>query len=220
MAVAIYVHLQPGVPASVLPLGIKPPVIPGFVLLLGLLTAFDVWKQLRAVKDSDIADSIIEIHQPMEQACRTCMSSSPPTHHKQPTASLNQQEHKMPNLFEPVQLGSLVLANRVFMAPAHAQPRRCRWGARRTRGNLLLATRFGWTHRDRGDANLAHGQRLHQYSRDSFPRAGASVEPNRRIRSSEWRPNLSSVVACRPNLSFVLVAEQRATRCSLRNPCQ
>ncbi len=48
MLVAIYVHLQPGVPASVLPLGIKPPVIPGVVLLLGLLTAFDVWKQLRA----------------------------------------------------------------------------------------------------------------------------------------------------------------------------
>jgi hypothetical protein len=47
MVVAIYVHLQPGVPASVLPLGIKPPVIPATVLLLGLLTAFDVWKQLR-----------------------------------------------------------------------------------------------------------------------------------------------------------------------------
>ena len=48
MGVAIYVHLQPGVPASVLPLGIKAPVIPIFVLLLGLLTAFDVWKQRRA----------------------------------------------------------------------------------------------------------------------------------------------------------------------------
>ena len=50
MAVAIYVHLQPEVPASVLPLGIKPPVIPAIVLLLGLLTAFDVWKELRAKK--------------------------------------------------------------------------------------------------------------------------------------------------------------------------
>lgn len=50
MVVAIYVHLQPGVPASVLPLGIKPPVIPVTVLLLGLLTAFDVWKQPRAEK--------------------------------------------------------------------------------------------------------------------------------------------------------------------------
>lgn len=44
MVVAIYVHLQPQVPASVLPLGIKPPVIPAVVLLLGLFTAFDAWK--------------------------------------------------------------------------------------------------------------------------------------------------------------------------------
>ena len=54
MVVAIYVHLQPGVPASVLPLGIKTPVIPVFVLILGLLTAFGVWKQRRQDKASDI----------------------------------------------------------------------------------------------------------------------------------------------------------------------
>jgi uncharacterized membrane protein YfcA len=54
MGMAIYVHLQPQVPASVLPLGIKTPVIPAFVLLLALLTAFDVWKQLRAEKASDM----------------------------------------------------------------------------------------------------------------------------------------------------------------------
>ena len=37
MAVAIYVHLQPAVPAAVLPLGIKPPLIPlVFALLAGL----------------------------------------------------------------------------------------------------------------------------------------------------------------------------------------
>jgi hypothetical protein len=37
MAVAIYVHLQPEVPANVLPLGIKPPFIPlAFMLLAGL----------------------------------------------------------------------------------------------------------------------------------------------------------------------------------------
>ena len=48
MGTAIYVHLQPQVPASVLPLGIKPPVIPFVVLLLALLTAFAVWKDLRA----------------------------------------------------------------------------------------------------------------------------------------------------------------------------
>ncbi len=51
MSVAIYVHLQPGVPAGVLPLGIKPPVIPCTVLLLGVLTALDVWKQLRTEQD-------------------------------------------------------------------------------------------------------------------------------------------------------------------------
>jgi hypothetical protein len=54
MCVAIYVHLQPEVPASVLPLGFKPPVIPVFVLLLALLTAFAVWKELRAEKASDL----------------------------------------------------------------------------------------------------------------------------------------------------------------------
>lgn len=52
MSVAIYVHLQPGVPADVLPLGIKPPVIPGMVLLIALLTASDVLKRLRTVKDT------------------------------------------------------------------------------------------------------------------------------------------------------------------------
>lgn len=48
MCVAIYVHLQPQVPASVLPLGFKPPVIPGIVLLLAVLSALSAWKQLRA----------------------------------------------------------------------------------------------------------------------------------------------------------------------------
>ena len=50
MAVAIYVHLQPGVPAGVLPLGIKTPVIPCTVLLLGVLTAVATAKQMRAEK--------------------------------------------------------------------------------------------------------------------------------------------------------------------------
>ncbi|MGO8786521.1 MAG: hypothetical protein ACLQVL_03940 [Terriglobia bacterium] len=54
MGTAIYVHLQPQVPASVLPLGIKPPVIPLFVLLLALLSAFAVWKERRAEKASNI----------------------------------------------------------------------------------------------------------------------------------------------------------------------
>jgi hypothetical protein len=50
MGVAIYVHLQPGVPASVLPLGIKTPYIPVTVLVLGLLDAWLVWKELRVEK--------------------------------------------------------------------------------------------------------------------------------------------------------------------------
>ena len=44
MLVAVYVHLQPGVPPEVLPLGIKPPVIPLFVLLLDLMVAIPAWK--------------------------------------------------------------------------------------------------------------------------------------------------------------------------------
>ena len=35
--------------------------------------------------------------------------------------------------------------------------------------HLLHKACFGWTHRDRGDANLAHGQGVQQYSRNSFP---------------------------------------------------
>ncbi len=54
MGVAIYVHLQPQVPAGVLPLGIKPPVIPFVVLLLALLTAFAVWKERGAEKACDM----------------------------------------------------------------------------------------------------------------------------------------------------------------------
>ncbi len=54
MGTAIYVHLQPEVPASVLPLGIKPPVIPVVVLLLALLTAFAVCKERRADKAGDM----------------------------------------------------------------------------------------------------------------------------------------------------------------------
>ena len=44
MLVATYVHLQPGVPPEVLPLGIKPPVIPLFVLLLDVIVAVRAWK--------------------------------------------------------------------------------------------------------------------------------------------------------------------------------
>ena len=50
MFVAIYVHLQPGVPASVLPLGIKLPVVPVAVLLLGWLLAFEILNHMRVEK--------------------------------------------------------------------------------------------------------------------------------------------------------------------------
>ena len=44
MAVAIYVHLQPEVPANVLPLGIKPPFIPLVFLLLAGLNLFQLFR--------------------------------------------------------------------------------------------------------------------------------------------------------------------------------
>lgn len=44
MAVATYVHLQPEVPANVLPLGIKAPFIPLFVMFLAGLNLFRLYK--------------------------------------------------------------------------------------------------------------------------------------------------------------------------------
>jgi hypothetical protein len=44
MAVATYVHLQPEVPAGVLPLGIKPPLIPLFFMLLAGLNLFQLYR--------------------------------------------------------------------------------------------------------------------------------------------------------------------------------
>ncbi|MDR3696368.1 hypothetical protein [Mucilaginibacter sp.] len=40
LIVAVYVHLQPNVPAAVLPLGIKPPVIPLSVMILAVANIF------------------------------------------------------------------------------------------------------------------------------------------------------------------------------------
>lgn len=48
MAVATYVHLQPDVPASVLPLGIKPPFIPVFVMVLAVLNLYRLYGARRA----------------------------------------------------------------------------------------------------------------------------------------------------------------------------
>jgi hypothetical protein len=44
MGVAIYVHLQPEVPANVLPLGIKPPLIPLVFMLLAGLNLFELFR--------------------------------------------------------------------------------------------------------------------------------------------------------------------------------
>ena len=44
MLVATYVHLQPNVPAGVLPLGIKMPIIPLTVLVLAALNGFFFYK--------------------------------------------------------------------------------------------------------------------------------------------------------------------------------
>lgn len=56
MLVAAYVHLQPGVPPEVLPLGIKPPVIPLFVLLLGVIVAIPAWQESQPGPSEDRLD--------------------------------------------------------------------------------------------------------------------------------------------------------------------
>ena len=47
MATAIYVHLQPNVPADVLPLKIKPPIIPVFILLLALTNIYLIQRNIK-----------------------------------------------------------------------------------------------------------------------------------------------------------------------------
>ena len=48
MATAIYVHLQPNVPAAVLPLKIKPPFIPVIFMLLALANMYLVQRKINA----------------------------------------------------------------------------------------------------------------------------------------------------------------------------
>jgi len=48
MAVAVYVHLQPEVPASVLPLGVKPPLMPLAFMVLAVVNLV----QLRGLEES------------------------------------------------------------------------------------------------------------------------------------------------------------------------
>ena len=59
MLVAIYVHLQPGVPPEVLPLGIKPPVIPLFVVLLDVMVAIPAWKDSQITHAERARDSVV-----------------------------------------------------------------------------------------------------------------------------------------------------------------
>jgi hypothetical protein len=47
MLTAIYVHLQPNVPAEVLPLKIKPPFIPIFILLLALANIYLIQRKIK-----------------------------------------------------------------------------------------------------------------------------------------------------------------------------
>lgn len=54
MAVAIYVHLQPEVPASVLPLGIRPPLIPLFFLLLAGLNLVQLYRAKGSARELTI----------------------------------------------------------------------------------------------------------------------------------------------------------------------
>ncbi len=49
MVVAVYVHLQPNVPANVLPLGIKPPFIPVSVLILAAANIFYTIKLYKTI---------------------------------------------------------------------------------------------------------------------------------------------------------------------------
>lgn len=45
MGIATYVHLQPEVPANALPLGIKPPVMPLFVMLLAAVNVYQLYRE-------------------------------------------------------------------------------------------------------------------------------------------------------------------------------
>jgi len=65
MVVAVYVHLQPGVPPEVLPLGIKPPVIPLFVILLGVMVAIPAWKDSQTTQPETPVDFVARSSSPL-----------------------------------------------------------------------------------------------------------------------------------------------------------
>ena len=59
MLVAVYVHLQPGVPAEVLPLGIKPPVIPLFVVVLDVMVAVSALNDTQITHMKSARESVV-----------------------------------------------------------------------------------------------------------------------------------------------------------------
>jgi len=59
MNVAIDVLLQPEVPPEVLPLGIKPPVIPLFVLLLDVMVAIPAWNDSQIAQAEGARDFVV-----------------------------------------------------------------------------------------------------------------------------------------------------------------
>ena len=59
MVVAIYVHLQPGVPAEVLPLGIKPAIIPLFAVVLDVMVAVPAWQDIQELPRERGHDSVV-----------------------------------------------------------------------------------------------------------------------------------------------------------------
>lgn len=59
MLVAVYVHLHPGVPAEVLPLGVKPPAIPLIVILLDVMVAVPAWKDAQVLHLESVPDSAV-----------------------------------------------------------------------------------------------------------------------------------------------------------------
>ena len=58
MLVATYVHLQPGVPPEVLPLGIKPPVLPLFVILLDVIVAIPAYRNIQRTHSATARDVV------------------------------------------------------------------------------------------------------------------------------------------------------------------
>jgi hypothetical protein len=55
MGIATYVHLTPEVPANVLPLGIKPPFIPLFVMLLAAMNLYQLYRDGKRMRVGDFA---------------------------------------------------------------------------------------------------------------------------------------------------------------------